>query len=245
IGPQPDFFAFMGSDSGFLNLVAAPGIERVGDFTGRTLAVDALTTGYAFVLYEILRRNGLDRGAYRVRRVGGMIERFNSLLGRNEDGTLLSAPYNLLARRHGFVDLVKATAVLGAYQGNVAAARRSWARRHEAQIVAFIRGYRGAISWLYQPANEAEAVAILRRNQPQLSSDIAQASHVALLDPADGFSRGGAIDLDGLACVLDLRRRHGASEKSPGDPLKYCDRDYFQQAAAGDHSSAGREHDQP
>ena len=244
IGAQPDFFAFMGSDSGFLSLVAVPGIERVGDLAGRTLAVDALTTGYAFVLYEILRRNGLDRGAYRVRRVGGMMERFNSLLGHNEDGTLLSAPYNLLARRHGFVDLVKATAVLGPYQGNVAAARRSWARRHEAQIVAFIRGYRGAITWLYQPANEAEAIAILRRNLPQLSSDVAQASHIALLDLADGFSRSGAIDLDGLACVLDLRRRHSASEKSPSDPLKYCDLGYFQQAVAGDNSSTEHQNDQ-
>jgi ABC-type nitrate/sulfonate/bicarbonate transport system substrate-binding protein len=68
------------------------------------ISVDALTTGYAFVLYEILRRHGLDRGAYEIRRVGGMIQRWNSLLERNEDATLLSAPYNLLARGHGFAD---------------------------------------------------------------------------------------------------------------------------------------------
>src|SRR5262249_342738 len=69
IGPQPDFFAFMGSDSGFLSLVTVPGIESIVDLAGRTLSVDALTTGYAFVLYDILRRNGLDRGAYTVKRV--------------------------------------------------------------------------------------------------------------------------------------------------------------------------------
>src|ERR1043166_2116306 len=123
IGPQPEFFAFMGSDSGFLSLVSRPEIKRVPDFSGRTLSVDALTTGYAFVLLEILRRNGLERGGYDIRRVGGMVQRFNSLRDGNEDGTLLSAPYNILARDHGLRGLVKATAVLGPYQGNVAAAR--------------------------------------------------------------------------------------------------------------------------
>jgi ABC-type nitrate/sulfonate/bicarbonate transport system substrate-binding protein len=231
IGPQPDFFAFMGSDSGFLSLVTVPGIERVSDLAGRTLSVDALTTGYAFVLYEILRRNGVDRSACQIRRVGGMVQRWNSLHDRNEDGTLLSAPYNLLARRCGFVDLVKATAVLGPYQGNVAAALRSWATAHPSELVAYIRGYREAIAWLYRPENRAEAIAILRRNLPKMPHDIADASHAVLLNPGDGFFRTCKIDLDGLACVLDLRNRYGEPKTTLGNPLKYCDFTYFEQVA--------------
>ncbi|HSY57030.1 MAG TPA: ABC transporter substrate-binding protein, partial [Bradyrhizobium sp.] len=60
IGPQADFMAVMGSDSGFLSLVAAPSIQKIEDLAGKTLSVDAMTTGYAFVLYEIMRRHGLD-----------------------------------------------------------------------------------------------------------------------------------------------------------------------------------------
>jgi ABC-type nitrate/sulfonate/bicarbonate transport system substrate-binding protein len=230
IGAQPDFFAFMGSDSGFLSLVTVPGIERVSDLAGKLLSVDALTTGYAFVLYEILRRNGLDRDACRIRRVGGMIQRWNSLHDRNEDGTLLSAPYNLTARRHGFVDLVKATNVLGPYQGNVAAARRSWAKGHQEQVVAYIRGYREAITWLYQPENQAEAITVLQRNVPQMPKDIAEASHAVLLDPDEGFFRTCKIDIDGLARVLDLRSRYGEPKTTLGEPLRYCDLTYFEQA---------------
>ena len=48
IGPQSEFFAFMGSDTGFLSLVTAPDVKAVADLRGRTLSVDALTTGYAF-----------------------------------------------------------------------------------------------------------------------------------------------------------------------------------------------------
>ena len=183
IGAQPEFFAFMGSDSGFLSLVSRPEITRVSDFAKRTLSVDALTTGYAFVLLEILRRNGLERDDYEIRRVGGMVQRFNSLRERNEDGTLLSAPYNILAKDHGLIELVKPTAVLGPYQGNVAAARRPWAESNEAQVIAFIRGYREAIAWLYEPAHREEAISILVRNLPQMPRTVAEASYAELLIP--------------------------------------------------------------
>ena len=34
IGPQPDFMAVMGSDSGFLSLVASPAISNIEDLAG-------------------------------------------------------------------------------------------------------------------------------------------------------------------------------------------------------------------
>ena len=230
IGAQPEFFAFMGSDSGFLSLVSRPEVARVSDFSSRTLSVDAMTTGYAFVLFEILRRSGLERGDYHVRRVGGMLQRFDSLRHGNEDGTLLSAPYNILAKDCGLTELVKATAVLGPYQGNVAAARRSWASRNEAQVIAFVRGYREAIEWLYDPAHRGEAIAILMRNVPQMPKPVAEASFVELLSPADGFFRGCNISLEGLQCVLDLRSRYGGGPQPLTDPTKYCDLRYYRSA---------------
>src|ERR1700693_4813274 len=128
IGPQPDFLAFMGSDSGFLSLVTSPSIKHIADLAGKILSVDAMTTGYAFVLYEIMRRNGLDkdRGDYEIVRAGGMVQRWNALRDGRHAATLLSAPYNIIAKNQGFTEFVKATDVIGAYQGNVAAVRRSW-----------------------------------------------------------------------------------------------------------------------
>jgi ABC-type nitrate/sulfonate/bicarbonate transport system substrate-binding protein len=232
IGPQPEFFAFMGSDTGFLSVVGSPAIGSIEDFAGRMLSVDALTTGYAFVLYEILRRHGLDRDAYRLRRVGGMVQRLNSLVAGNEDGTLLSAPYNLLAKEKGLRPLVKATAVLGRYQGNVAAARRSWAKANADVVVAFIRGYRQSIAWLYDPAHRAEALDILARNVPNMTQELAEASYAELLDPQDGFFRDCAIDMQGLARVLELRSRYADPKKQLTDALKYCDLSYYERALA-------------
>ena len=228
IGPQGDFMAVMGSDSGFLSLVTSPSITGIEGLAGKTLSVDAMTTGYAFVLYEIMRRNGLDKakGDYQIVRAGGMVQRWNALREGRHSATLLSAPYNIIAKNAGFTELAKATDVIGPYQGNVAAVRRSWARQNRNKVIGFIRGYRRSIAWLYEPANRAEAVEILCRNLPQMTQEIAQASHAELLDPVRGFFRHCDIDRAGLACVLELRSRYGVPTRLLDDPAKYCDLGY-------------------
>src|ERR1700759_1990783 len=143
IGPQPDFTAVMGSDSGFLSLVAAPSVSKIEDLAGKTLSVDAMTTGFSLVLYEIMRRHGFekDKGDYELVRAGGMVQRWNGLREGKHAATLLSAPYNIIARNAGFTELVKATDVIGPYQGNVAAVRRSWGAANADKVSGYIRAY--------------------------------------------------------------------------------------------------------
>jgi hypothetical protein len=50
IGPNPDLFAFFGSDDAFLSLAAQARIRSVADLRGQTLTVDAMTTGFAELL---------------------------------------------------------------------------------------------------------------------------------------------------------------------------------------------------
>lgn len=230
IGPQPEFFAFMGSDSGFLSLVARPGVKCVRDLRGKTLSVDARTTGYAFVLFEMLRRNGLVNGDYNVVKVGGMAQRWEALRAGNQDATLLSAPFDILAEEHGLNRIARATAVIGPYQGNVAAAQRSWAAAHGDEIIGFIRAYAAALDWLYDAANHEEAVRILMANLPQMSAHLAQRSYDELLHPERGFLRQAKLDDSGLKTVLELRSRYGEPKRSIAEPMKYYDSSYYEAA---------------
>jgi ABC-type nitrate/sulfonate/bicarbonate transport system substrate-binding protein len=232
IGPQPEFFAFLGSDSGFLSLVVAPEVKTFSDLKGKTLSVDARTTGYAFVLFDMLARNGLNSGDYSIERVGGTVQRWSALRDRKQSGTLLSAPFNLLAQEQHFNELAKATSVIGPYQGNVAAARRSWARQNRDLVIAFIRGYIQAIDWLYDKSNREEAVRILQKNVPEMSSDLARRSYEELSDPQGGYSRKGRLNLEGLRTVLALRSRYAEPPKKLEDPLKYYDSSYYDAAMA-------------
>ena len=163
--------------------------------------------------------------------MGGMIQRLNSLLEGNEAATLFSAPYNLIALSRGQKQLVTATAVLGPYQGNVAAAKRSWAETNSEKIIAYIRSYRKAIAWLYDPNNRGEAIEILMWNVPNLSRDMGEQCSAELLDPVGGFFRDCAVDTEGLRRVLELRSRYAEPRKDLTDPSKYYDAAYFERAA--------------
>jgi ABC-type nitrate/sulfonate/bicarbonate transport system substrate-binding protein len=229
IGAQPEFFAFMGSDSGFLSLVVAPDVKSFADLKGKTLSVDARTTGYAFVLFDVLRRNGLTEDDYKIEKVGGSPQRWDALRDRKQSGTLLSTPFDILASEEHFHRLAQATKVIGPYQGNVGATRRSWARENRAKVIAFIRGYAEAIDWLYDKANRDEAITILRDNVP-MSPKLAERTYDELLDPKDGFFRKARVSTEGLRTVLALRSRYADSKKELTDPLKYYDSSYYDAA---------------
>src|SRR5690606_17412107 len=56
IGRRVDARGFLGLDYGMLLvLVARPEIESIGDLRGEVVSVDAPASGFAFVVYEILR----------------------------------------------------------------------------------------------------------------------------------------------------------------------------------------------
>ena len=54
-----NLIAVMGADNGFLRVGAQPNIKRFADLKGTTLSVDALTTGYAFVLLALVHIHSL------------------------------------------------------------------------------------------------------------------------------------------------------------------------------------------
>ena len=116
--------------------------------------------------------------------------------------------------------------MIGRYQGNVAAAKRSWATTHVEEVVGFIRAYVTAIDWLYDAANRDEAVRILTRHLPRMPSALAQRSYDLLLDREEGFFRRGKIDLDGLETVLQLRSRHAEPKTALTDAARYYDPAY-------------------
>ena len=229
IGAQPEFFAFLGSDDSFLSLVGAPGISTVGDLRGRAVSVDAATTGYAFVLFDLLARSGLQQGDYAVAKVGGMRQRFEDLCRGGHAATMLSSPYDILGQQNE----LRMVASLGdPYQGNVAAARRSWAAEHTREIAAYVRAYVGALVWLHDPANRNDATAILERNTA-MEPELASAAYARMLSDSGGFSRTGNIDPEGARNVLRLRSRYGPGGRMLDDPGKYIDMYVWSQALEG------------
>jgi ABC-type nitrate/sulfonate/bicarbonate transport system substrate-binding protein len=230
IPDDPDLFAFLGNDSGFASIAAAPAVRTFADLKGKTVSVDAMTTGYAFVVRELLARNGVTEADVTYVRAGGTANRYRDLLAGKHDATLLRTPFELLARERGFNQLATAEA-LGAYQGTAGIARRGWAHDHEKELVGFIRGYRAGIDWLYDRANREVVEAILVANIRDMTPALAKRSYDLLLADRGGVTRDAALDMDGIRTVLALRGKYGTPRKSLADPAKYVDLTYYEKAS--------------
>jgi ABC-type nitrate/sulfonate/bicarbonate transport system substrate-binding protein len=228
----PDLIAVMGGDHGFLKLVTVPEVKTFADLRGKTVSVDARTTGYAFVLFELLDRNGLREPDYTVERAGGVLQRFQALMEKKHAGTLLLSPFEVQAEAKGFNVLAVALQVFGKYQGLVAGVRQSWAEAHRDELVRFIRAYVRAVDWLYDPANKSEALAIFSKNLPNVPKEGVETAYRILLDPNEGFERRAAIDLPGVQKVLELRSKWAEPKKALGDPARYYDPKYYDAAVA-------------
>jgi ABC-type nitrate/sulfonate/bicarbonate transport system substrate-binding protein len=229
IPDDPDLFAFMGGDGGFFSLVASPSVKSVAELKGKTISVDAMTTGLAFVVRELVSRGGLAESDVSFVRAGGTATRYRELMAGKHDATLLRTPFELLAESRGYHRIASAES-LGAYQGTVGIARRSYAREHEAALVGFLRAYKAATDWLYDPANREVAEALLVAHIGDMTPAMARRSYDLLVSDKGGLSRDLRPDAAGIATVLQLRSKFATPQKALADPQRYVDLAYYDKA---------------
>lgn len=229
IDREPDLFVFMGGDDAFLRLVAQGDIKSYADLKGKTLTVDAMTTGFAFVLRKMLAANGIAESDVKFERAGGVMQRWEALKAGKHAGTLLLTPFDLLAEKVGLRVLQKASDVFPRYQGIVGATRRTWAKENPETLKNFIRAYLDALAWLFTPANRNAAAQILVEKVPNMTPELAAATCAIFLGKS-GFEPEAKLDMEGFRKVLELRSEYGKPQKTLTDPAKYIDLSYYEAA---------------
>ena len=227
-----DLVAVMGADNGFLKLVSVPEITAIPQLKGREVSVDSLTTGYAFVLLEILERNGLllDRD-YRTVPAGGVLQRYEQLLEGKHAATMLISPFDVLAGSRGMNVLADASAALGSYQGLVAGTRRTWAQQNANLVTGYIRAYRRSLEWLYDKRNKPAALELFQRNVPNSNPQTAAIAYDVLLDPQTGFTRDARLNEAGTQTVLTLREKYAKPTKKLQGVSSYYDSRFYDMAS--------------
>jgi len=232
IDPVPDFFAFMGATQIELALVAAKDVSTVAGLKGRSVALDALATGFAFVLYEMLARAGLKQEDVTMVPVGATPQRWESVRAGTHAATLTIEPFTSIARAQGFNVVETSTNIFAAYQGGSFAAKYSWARENADAVKGFIRGYLAGLDWTLDPANRDEAVKLLLARMDAIKPEVAPKVVANLVNPRSGLTPRGAFLPDGVATVLELRRRYGGGKANP-DPARYIDTSFYDDAIKG------------
>jgi ABC-type nitrate/sulfonate/bicarbonate transport system substrate-binding protein len=233
IAPDPDLFVFAGTDNSFLTLVSQGPLKTVEGLRGHVLTVDAMTTGYAFVLRDILDRHHMDETEVTFTRAGGTPERLQGMLENpNQAATIQGTPFEFIGETHGLNTLFRVVDELGPYQGFVATAKRSWAAQHDRDIAGYARALVRGIEWLYRPENRPVAEALLIANIPGMSPTLATKTYEIVLSQSGGYFRGARPDLRGIDRVLALRSRYGIPHRTLVDPMKYLDLSYLDRAEA-------------
>jgi ABC-type nitrate/sulfonate/bicarbonate transport system substrate-binding protein len=223
-----DIAVVLGGDDSFNRLVVQPEINSLADIKGKTVAVDAVNTAYAFQLYEMLRQKGLNKGDYEVKPVGGTSQRLDAMTkDKTYAAAMLNPPFSMRAEKAGLKTIDTAANALGAYQGSSAFVLRSWGAANGDTVVKYVQAYIEGLRWMLEPKNKAEAVALLVERL-KLPEDVASQAYDATLK---GFQKDGALDMDGVRNVLKLRAQFEGG--TPAAPEKYIDLSYYRKALAG------------
>lgn len=234
LGGAPDFRVLMGATQIELAFVVAPDIESYADLKGRSIALDALSTGFAFVLYEMLARGGLQPGDYEMAAVGATPQRWQSVKEGAHAGTLTIEPFTSIARAAGFNVLDVSSSTVDSYQGGIVAASQAWAHANPGRVRGFIRGYLKGLDWTLDPVNRGAGADLLLEKMPAIKPGVVDAVMDSLLSPKSGLTSNGAILRDGMATVLALRSRYGAPKRELTDIEKYLDLSFYEDAMRND-----------
>ena len=156
-----DIAIVMGGDNGFNRLIVQPEIKSYADLRGKTVIVDAPDTAFAFLMYEMLRKNGLNKGDYEVRPVGASFRRLEAMLkDKTAAAAMLNMPFTLRAAAAGLGDLGSAVEALGPYQGTGAFVLRQWAAGNSDVLVRYMQAYIEGLRWGVDPKNRADATKL-------------------------------------------------------------------------------------
>jgi ABC-type nitrate/sulfonate/bicarbonate transport system substrate-binding protein len=224
-----DIVIVSGGDSGTNEFYVQDTVKDFADIRGKAIVVDATNTAYALQAKKILAQHGLRDGAdYTLNPAGNGPRRLAALFAdSNNAGAILNLPYSLQAAAKGMRNLGRTTDMLGPYQAGGAYVRRDWALDHGDTLENYLAAFVEALRWSLDPANRAEAVAILTEKL-KLPPDMAEQSLKLMAEPGFGFTPDAAFNMAGFKNVLALRAE--VEGGTPGDPQRYIDLSYYDRA---------------
>jgi ABC-type nitrate/sulfonate/bicarbonate transport system substrate-binding protein len=220
-----DVVAIAGVHSGMNTLVARPEIKKYSDLKGKVVAVDSPTSGYATVLYQIVKdKAGLEKDKdYTTLSVGGTGARVKSLKDGTGHVAMISSPSDMQLKDEGFTILGDAATEIGEFQGSAYAVRKSYAKDHPKEVDAFLRGIVAATDYVF--SDKAGTVEVLKSRIKGLSDADAGKLYDRLTGPG-GLNKRATLNTKGIETVLKLRTLYGGA--APTKPEKYIDLSFYE-----------------
>ncbi len=240
---EPDLRIVMGGSTMKLDLIVAPDVNSYDDFRGETLGVDALTTGWAFVLKAMLKEGGFSEADYRFVETGNTAKRVDALKSGEYRATLLVGNYIIQAHDAGFKTLDDSISSLGSYQGSSFGVSKAWAESNRETLIAFMRAYMRAMEIVNDESRRDTVVKSLVKHT-SMDPAIARKTIDQLTSGSYGLTPKAALDMDGVATVLALRDAYGKPAADLSNLDDFVDLSYYEDALGAIEAELGASTDQ-
>ncbi|HZU05644.1 MAG TPA: ABC transporter substrate-binding protein [Chloroflexota bacterium] len=214
-----------------MSLMVRPELRDWNDLRGKTLAVSGPQVAETLFTRKLLALHGLDPAAVDLVTVGSSTERYAALRSGAVTAAMLTQPFDLMIAGEGFRRLGDSTAVVTDYPFPTYTVRRDWATAHEGLLVRFLHATRRGHQWLYEPANAAAAIAILRE-RTRSEEALARQTYQTLIEEKRLLTPDGAITTAGVANVIALMAEMGRLTPPLPAPEKFLALHYLEQATA-------------
>jgi ABC-type nitrate/sulfonate/bicarbonate transport system substrate-binding protein len=233
---EPVIFARLDNGAG-ASLMTRPEIKTCADARGKSFAVDAPGSGYAYIGYQILHNKcGFEPNVdYRVIVTGGTDRRYEDLIANKANSQMVlihtGLPERAEAKGMTRFGSMFPDAVSG-YTGVVATASRKWLDAHGSVAVRFLRAMKRGTDYVLDPANKAEVLAILPADGNAATAE--RIYQMFITEAGGGLIRDLNLDRKGLLATAQIRETWGgwdtprdlnwvASEKSGVYDLSYLE----------------------
>ncbi|HZU05940.1 MAG TPA: ABC transporter substrate-binding protein [Chloroflexota bacterium] len=211
------------------SVIARPEITQVAQLRGQKVGVSDLKSGATLILLRTLYHHGLREGDIDPIPAGGTSSRYAALKSGAVAAVAMLQPDDFRAMDEGFNRIAVSTEAVKEYTFNSLVVRRDWARQHADELVRFLRGFRRAVDWLYDPANKEEAIAILAERTRQ-EEKYARQTYELAVQQERMFAEQARIRPQGLQAVLELLAEVGELQRPLPSPEKYIDTSYWERA---------------
>ncbi len=174
------------------SIMVAPDVATVADLKGKRIILPFAKDLLTIVWNRWVTEKGLSPADIEQVYTGATPNRLAALVSGSVQAALLTQPFDFRASAQGYRKLVDIGAYAKEYGFLTVLARPQWLREKPDAARGYLRALSAGVDWLYDPANKAEAIAILARNT-NLEPAIAAQTYDYYIGELQPFSRKLAI----------------------------------------------------
>jgi ABC-type nitrate/sulfonate/bicarbonate transport system substrate-binding protein len=214
LGAQLDLEFLRPIDRGLqLALYTTPEIQTVEDFTGITVGVDVMSSGFALLLLRMLDSLGVDQSSLSFEAVGATPKRLTAIEEGAVKASVLNAETAIKAEQAGLRRWATSTDVSDDYLGTVLAKMSDSTHEHTR---AFLNMWEETTHAIIKYAPN-DIVELLSAQTPQLATP----AYVKILTSEEyGLITGEGVTANQLRVLADIRKASGAYTPAEADILR-------------------------